>query len=522
MAKSKMAFSFKKTLIWFSLLLGLAAIGLQLWQSEWKPQSPTNLRFTPADLSFSHVLDPKSLPFVGSAAFDVDGDGVDEVFIGGGRVQNDMVFKYHGGHFTPMDKRILKDLHDATHGAAHLDVDNDGDVDLFAARESGVWLHINTGVDGDGFENQKIFTPPAQDKTTPLSIALGDVNKDGWVDLYISGYLKNEFVKGTTNFSDGYGGYSYLLLNNGDNTWRDATTQVGLRRQHNTFTAVFADLDNDHDSDLVIAQDTGVIEMYENTGHFPMKPIPNPSVNSYPMGLAVGDYNNDGLVDVYASNVGHTLPAFMLNQNVPKGENFNPDYYLLRNDGGLKFTDVARDAGVARLGFGWGTVFADLNVDGYLDLLAAQNYVKMPPPLRMKTYEGKAMQNNGDGTFKQVGKAAGASNKAFGVSPLVADFNNDSAPDIVWININGHSKAYISEGNGEGAQIIRLTDTVRSLNALIEYPIGNGKILHRQVIAGQGLGSDQTRTLFLPQLEVPTVDSLTIKYQNGTIYKDIE
>ena len=318
----------KTIILWLPPVLIVVAIGLRLWQSEWKPQEPTNLKFSQADLSFSHRYDRASLPFIGTAAFDVDRDGVDELFIGGGREQNDKIFKFQNGAFVEMKTRIVKTLPDATHGAAHLDVNNDGDVDLFTARESGVWLHLNTG-DGE-FETRKIFTPPPEDQTTPLSIALGDVNKDGFVDLYISGYIKNKYVDGTTNFSDGYGGYSYLLLGGSNNTWTDVTRAAGLRRQHNTFTAVFVDLDNDHDSDLVIAQDTGVIEMYENTGSFPMTPIPNPSVNSYPMGLAVGDYNNDGRIDIYASNVGHTLPAFMLSRNVPKGEKFNPDYYLLR------------------------------------------------------------------------------------------------------------------------------------------------------------------------------------------------
>ncbi len=515
MAKSKQKSSFKEKIVWIILLLVFIASTLRLWQSEWKPQSSTELKFSLANLSFSHTLDTESLPFVGSAAFDVDGDGVDEVFIGGGREQSDTMLKYRNGHFTPMDKQVLKDSHDATHGAAHLDVDNDGDIDLFTARESGVWLHLNTNKNSGGFESKKIFTPPAKDKTTPLSIALGDINKDGWVDLYISGYIKNDFVEGTTNFSDGYGGYSYLLLNNGDNTWHDATQEAGLRRQHNTFTASFVDLDNDYDSDLVIAQDTGLIEMHENLGHFPMRKISNPSVNSYPMGLAIGDYNNDGLVDIYTSNVGHTLPAFMLSSNVPEGEKFNPDYYLLRNDGDLKFTDVAREAGVGRLGFGWGTVFADLNMDGNLDLLAAQNYVKMPLPLRMVTYAGKVMENTGNGHFKLVGKSSGARNKAFGISPLVADYNGDGWPDIIWININSPSKAYMNAGNGERGNTLRLPDTVHYLNALISTPTADNEIIFRQVIAGQGLGSDPTRTLFLPPFHSSNASGTEIIRQDG-------
>lgn len=488
----------KKFLIGLAFLLALLIVGLRLWQAEWKPEGKTDLRFKQAELPFTHILDKNSLPFAGAAAFDLTGDGIDELFLGGGKQQPDNIFQFQDGKFVKLPIDIQKDPHDATYGSAHLDVDNDGDVDLFTARESGVWLHIN---DGKLHFNSRKLSVKMADNTVPLSIALGDIDKDGWVDLYISGYIKNELVEGTTIFVKPYGGYSQLLLNDGRNHWTDATKQAGLHRQHNTFTAVFADLDNDHDSDLVIAQDTGVIEMYENTGSFPMKPIPNPTVNSYPMGLAVGDYNNDGLVDIYASNVGHTLPRFLLKGDLPKDAPFNTDYMLLHNDGNLKFTDVAREAGVGRLGFGWGTVFADMDMDGNLDLLASQNYAKMPLSFLMAKYCGKLLLNNGKGGFAPVEKTAGAEAKGFGVTPIVADFNNDGWPDIVWVNVKGKAQAFISEGNGKKGSVIRLPDTTENLGVIIKTIYHDGKIIKRQVIAGQGLGADQTRTIFLPGTE---------------------
>ncbi len=485
----------KKILLGLAIALVLLVVALRLWQAEWKSQGDTDLRFKKADLPFSHILDKTSLPFAGAAAFDLTGDGVDELFLGGGRLQNDQFFTFKDGKFVKMDTMLRKEIMDATHGAAHLDIDNDGDVDLFAARESGVWLHTNDG--HNHFRHEKIY-PSMADNTVPLSIALGDVNKDGWVDLYISGYIKNELVEGTTIFTKPYGGYSQFLLNNGDNTWRDATKEAGLYRQHNTFTAVFADLDNDHDSDLVIAQDTGIIEMYENTGSFPMKPIPNPSVNSYPMGLAVGDYNNDGLIDIYASNVGHTLPKFLLRGDLSKDAPFNTDYMLLRNEGGLKFSDVAREANVGRLGFGWGTVFADMDMDGNLDLLASQNYDKMPLNFLMAKYCGKLLLNSGKSSFTPIGKTSGAEARGFGITPIVADFNNDGWPDIIWVNVNGASQGFISEGKGKKGSFTRLPNTTENLGTIVKTIYKDGKIIKRQIIAGQGLGSDQTRTIFLP------------------------
>jgi len=493
-----------------ALLLILLVIAIRVLQAEKIETGSSDLKFKSVDLPFSHTADlDQSLPFMGSAALDIDGDGVDEVFLGNGRDRDDEIFKFNDGAFEKLPIKIEKQSGDATHGAAHLDVDNDGDTDLFTARESGVWLHTN---EGDKFTARKIEFEIAEN-TTPLSVALGDVNKDGWVDLYVSGYIKNSFVEGQTIFTRPYGGYSYLLLNNGDNTWRDVSKEAGVWRQHNTFTAVFADLDNDLDSDLVIAQDTGVIEMYENTGSFPMKRVTLPVVSSYPMGLAVGDYNNDGLVDVYASNVGHTLPGGLLRGDLAKDAPFNTDYMLLRNDGGLKFSDVAGEAGIAKLGFGWGTVFADLNLDGHEDLMAAQNYAKLPLNFLMTRYPGQVMQNQGDGTFISVSKSSGALDKAFGITPVVGDYNGDGWPDIVWANLMGPAKAYINEGNGEPGAKVRLDNNTRALNALVEYPINDKTTLTRQIIAGQGLGSDQSRTVFLPAQQNGTPRPLNITYQ---------
>ncbi len=89
-------------------------------------------------------------------------------------------------------------------------------------------------------------------------------------------------------------------------------------------------------------------------------------------------------------------------------------------------------------------------------------------------------------------------------------------------NLDGASKAFINKGQGPKGNTLRLPDTVKSLNALIEYAAGGNAILHRQVIAGQGLGSDQTRTVFLPQKTKPTISIDKILYQDGTIYEDVE
>jgi len=494
------------------LFLLLSAFGaLRFWQSEKQPQGETDLSFTETTLPFTHEADlVNSLPFLASAALDIDGDGTDELFLGGGDAQADEMFAFQDGGFVKLPLSFTKDAVDATHGAASIDIDNDGDTDLFTARESGIWFHENLG---SSFGSEKLDLGLA-DNTTPLSIGFADLNTDGLADMYVAGYIKIELVEGETIFADNYGGYSYLFLNDGDGTWRDISKSAGVWRQHNTFIGLFADLDNDADSDLIIAQDTGKVEMYSNNGDLTFTPIENPSEYSYPMGVAAGDYDNDGLIDLYFSNVGYTLPPALLRGDLTKDDVFNPSYMLFHNDGNLKFSDTSEAQNAARYGFGWGVVSADMNLDAREDLLAAQNYARFPGNDLLVHYPGKILQNYGDG-FKPVEKAAGAENRLFGIAPIVSDFNGDGWPDLVWANLDGPSLAYLNNGGTRKSLRVRLPNVAASLNARVTVVDGNGQSHTKQVITSQGLGSDQGRDLIFGLGDASGVQSVTVAFQNG-------
>lgn len=498
------------------LFMALIAFGaLRYWQVEKTPQGETGLSFTSIDLPFTHEADLKnSLPFLASAALDINGDGHDELFLGGGNRQADQIFSYTNGKFEKLSINFTKEKVDATHGAASMDIDNDGDVDLFTARESGIWYHENTG---GSFVSEKLALDLA-DNTTPLSIGFGDINKDGLADMYVAGYIKISLVEGETIFSHDYGGFSYLFLNKGDGQWEDISKSAGVWRQHNTFLGLFADLDNDKDSDLIIAQDTGKVEMYANNGDLTFSPIANPSVYSYPMGVAVGDYDNDGLIDLYFSNVGYTLPPVLLRGDLDKDDPFNPSYMLFRNDGDLKFSDTSEKMNAARYGFGWGTVMADMNLDGREDMLAAQNYARFPANNLLQRYPGKILQNYGD-TFKPVEKVAGAENRLFGIAPIVSDFNGDGWPDLVWANLDGPSVAFINNGGDRNWVKVRLPNTAASLGARVTVTASNGLKQTKQFISSQGLGSDQGRDLIFGLGDAESAQSIIVEFQNGTVRK---
>lgn len=499
-------------------LSGGALFGWRLYQFEWKPQGKTALRFETVGTPFSNSLDiakgTGSLPFMAAIVIDIDGDGRDEAFLGGGRTQEDALLAYdaQSGAFRDIAGAagLSKAEGDATMGGGAIDIDGDGRPELFIARESGVYLYRNLG---GRFEGGRLDLP-IDETTVPLSISFGDVNRDGAVDFYVSGYIRNDLVKGQTIFSPNYGGYSYLFINDGAGGWRDATGEYGLKRQHNTFTAVFADLDNDFDGDLVVAQDTGVVETWENAGAPPMRRIENPSVHSYPMGIAAGDIDNDGRTDLYFSNVGPTMPEAVVRGDLPGDAPFNPEYMLFRNLGDLAFEDAAKKLKAARLGFGWGTVAADLDLDGYEDLIIAQNYAKFDQEALIHRYACKIMRNDGGKKFYPVEKRAGATNRNFGISPMIGDFDGDNLPDLIWANLNGPAQAHINRTPGAHAIRIAFHDDVKSLHARVEVEAGD-VVIRREYVSSQGLSSDQSASMFIGLGENEIAKRVTIRFADG-------
>ncbi|OFX02743.1 MAG: hypothetical protein A3E78_07745 [Alphaproteobacteria bacterium RIFCSPHIGHO2_12_FULL_63_12] len=501
-------------------LVGSGLFGWRLYQFEWKTQGRTALRFEPVSLPFTNVSDiakkTGSLPFMAAVVLDVDGDGRDEAFLGGGRTQQDALLSYDdtavGFRDIARQAGLSKTAGDATMGGGAIDLDGDGAPELFVARESGVFLYRNSGGKFTGAN----LGLPIDATATPLSIAFGDINRDGKVDFYLSGYLRNDLVEGQTKFTDDYGGYSYLFVNNGDDSWRDATEEYGLKRQHNTFTALFSDFDNDGDGDLAVAQDTGHVETWENAGAAPMRRIENPSVYSYPMGIAAGDINDDGLTDLYFSNVGPTIPEAIVRGDLPPEAPFNTDYMLFENRGALKFEDAAKQFKAARIGFGWGVVAADLDLDGWEDLTVAQNYAKFGQEAIIHRYGCKILRNQNGENFAPVEKRAGAVNRRFAISPMIGDYDGDGLPDLIWANLNGPSQAFLNRTPNAKSIRLAFADNVASLNARVEILAG-GRTLHREVVSGQGLSSDQTASLFVGLGEAATAERITVKFANGRV-----
>lgn len=473
--------------------------------------------FTEVSVPFAHVHDTGVLPFLASAVIDIDGDGIEEVFLGGGVDQQDGLLRFAGGGFADIaaNRGLEKSLPDATYGAAVIDADADGASDLIVARQSGVYFYRNIGGSFEGRDLQV----PFNEKTVAISVGLGDVNNDGAVDMYLSGYLRVPFVEGQNIFNKpGYGGTSLLLVNNGDMTFTDRTAEYGLEYVHNTFVAVFADVDEDGWLDLVVAHDTGQVRTWRNTGTGRFENSPNPfsDVHGYPMGIAAADYDNDGRVDFFFSNVGNTVPGFVITGDITPDQVFQPKWNLFRNTGNFTFDDTAADVHLADFEFSWGALFEDFNLDGLQDLAVSENYIGFPPhKVPFFRLPGRFLIQRPDGKFAAAEEAAGVANPFYSLTPLTADFNDDGYPDLLHVNVGGTTRAWLNDGGDQNYLKVRLPDTAASLGARVVVTTASGKTLTGFHLSGEGLSSDQSHVVILGLGGEAEIASVDVHYVTG-------
>jgi hypothetical protein len=355
-------------------------------------------------------------------------------------------------------------------------------------------------------------------KSVNASITIGDVNRDGHADIFVSNYIKKNLMEGQTIFKDpNYGATSLLMINKGDCTFRDATADYGLTYVHNTFMAVLVDVDNDSWLDLVVAHDTGEVRTYKNEGGQKYTKKPNPSTGkySYPMGIAVGDYNNDGNIDFFFSNTGSSVPEFLARGDLEKEDVYLKEWMLFRNDGNFNFTDVAAETKVADFEFSWGAIFEDFNLDGRQDLIVAENYVDFPPHKLFKL-PGRFLIQRADGTFAAVEDQANAVNKNYGITPLTSDFNQDGYPDLLFANLDGPFRVLLNEGGDANYIAVRFPENAKYAGAIVTVTKADGSKLTDTYVIGEGLASDQTSTLTFGLGADTSVSSVSIALPDGT------
>jgi hypothetical protein len=467
--------------------------------------------FAPVPCEFKHAWDKTKHPFTGAAVIDIDGDEKFEIFVGGGEGQSDALLSYRNGRLVDIIESTGLSSTTATYGATAIDMDADADTDLFVARDDGVHLYLN---DGGRFQKMRIPVD-LPEHSVPFSVAISDIDHDGDGDLYISAFVSFSSFRTATYNDPTHAKMNRMLLNNGDLTFTDITRESGTASKQNTFFSVFIDLDSDDWQDLVVAQNTGEVEIFRNLGDRTFETIATNTGLGFWMGLAVGDVDNDGDQDLFFTNVGKSIPLFLTEGDLHADQTHTHQWRLLRNDGNFRLTDVTEAYGLAGEGFAWGAVFEDLNLDGQLDLFVAQNYIKWPLHKLFKLSGRTYLQHRADGTREFHHESSlGMANKNFGQSPLIADIDDDGRQDLVWINMNGPVRAFLNASRGNYITVA-VPDTVAALGTRVSIETDKGKSYTRVVVAGAGMLTDQTPELTFGLGALDHVRSVTIQRPNG-------
>lgn len=445
-------------------------------------------------------------PWVAAVAIDVNGDGHEEVFLGGGPGQDDALLTFRDGQITNVIEGTGLSSKSSTYGGVSVDFNGDGREDLIVARQDGVWLYENLG-NGKFKPAQLIYRPPAD--RVPVALSVADINQDGQLDLYVSNFIQSKDLQNYQFNNPEHAKGNAMLLNQGsDQPFLDITEESGTEGHGNTFTSAFVDLNNDRRPDLVVAQDAAKVEIFKNLGSGKFQPVDVDSGSGFWMGLDFYDKDGDGDMDLFLSNVsgytpeesGVTWGDDKTGWN-PNTQRLNHDHILLENKGDFEFVDVTdkKLGSDNKYGFGWGSVFEDIDLDGREDLLFAVNYMEQPLHKFGFRHVQPVLRNRGAGeTFEQQYNFA---DTGFGHTPLLIDLDRDGVKDVGWINISDRIRFLSNQSgatNSNGHFNVRLPSSARYVNARVELDVRNPTTgetstqIRENAQGGVGFGSDQS------------------------------
>lgn len=471
-------------------------------------------RFTTEILDFPHRFAfSGGMPFMAGAVLDVDGDGSEEVFLGGGERQADALFVFNDGAFINVAEQagFVKLGDGPTLAAAVLDVDDNGFQDLVVSREKGVWLYRNRG----GFFSLEELVADIPQGYVPLKAALGDLNHDGFFDVFLPLVRKTTWLQWLGAPPARSALQPRLYMNNGDGSFYDFTEAAGLGGMDEALQAGFIDLDDDHLEDLAVLHTDGRFTLWKNLGDLLFESKGHAQVGSGKFGaFAPGDYDNDGGIDFLLTGRGAGLPAWLtelLGWNLAVEEN---RWVLLNSSGPFSFRDLADKARLAEYEPGRGARFIDLNSDGLSDLVVSQNHPYWPlHRIRQLRHSARMLLQNSEGRFVSAGPEAGIINTGYGVTPLVADFNGDGRPDIAHLNLGGESMIFLSTAGGGNYLNVRLADTLKSRAAQVTvHTLAGAKL--KQYIAADGLCGESSHMLFFG-LGSDRATDVVVEYRTG-------
>jgi len=518
------------------------AFGLVLLFAATAAGATPSFRFEPALLD---TFVPSPGMGTGVAVADFDGDGDPDIFLPTGGGTPNMLFRNRGdGKFNEVAGELgLGDLRQAR-VALWVDYDGDGDLDLFVGRD----CHV-AGFDGISDETRTA----AGQCNVPL-LSLFEQRPDGFVDITgdvglfeTAGSLDNSYHAGGLSAADVSGDglpdiyfarwQTQPELYISDTLFIDGGEAPGYTRgsgltdiadlRGGYWQGLMHDFDGDELIDIFVNVDFDHNQLWINAGNLDLVDAAAAAGVDSPwneMGLAAGDYDNDGDIDVYITNI-------------YQWDGQDSKNLLYRNDsvpGAVGFTERAVQLGIDNTGWGWGTAWLDADNDGHLDLAATNGYCQPDPDVCPDEFDddpSRFFENPGDGSaFVEVGATVGFDDRLTGGGLVAADFDGDGRMDLVQTAIDPASAdaplqrterltIYFNrpaEG-AETARFVRVRPRIEgpnshALGAVVRLFMDNGEILTRLVTAGESWMSQGPATLHFGLGHAAAVERIEIDW----------
>jgi hypothetical protein len=488
------------------------------------------------DSKVSNVMPWLTAGGAGVAVGDFNNDGLDDIYFTTSAPGQPNHLYRNDGHFkfTEVGAKagVARLNDDKTTGtssfAMWFDYDNDGWQDLFVLRFGMTALFHNNH---DGTFTEVTQKAGVLRRTNSLAAAAFDYDGDGNVDLFIAGYFPDKDFNNlpdTKVLFDSWetarnGGRNYLFRNNGDGTFTDVTEQAGFQYTGWTMAIGHGDLDGDGWQDIYLANDFGPDVMLRNTGKGKFVDVTREAIGSDTkkgMNADFGDFNNDGRLDIYVTNM--TEP-YLHECNM-----------LWRNNGNWTFSDVSTETQTCDTGWGWGAKFVDVDNDGKLDIYAANGFISSGKKEYMEVLldfvldenvdvsdakgwpdmtgysmggnERKVLLHQTSRGFESIAGQAGVDSTRDGRGVAIADFDNDGRMDLVVSNVDAPPNLYRNvtesanhwlqlrlEGSGKGSNRMaigaRIYVTAGGTRQMREIASANGFDAQSSLRTHFGLGS---------------------------------
>jgi tetratricopeptide (TPR) repeat protein len=486
----------------------------------------------------------------GAAWGDYDGDGwvdlivVNEVgSIDGSetdrarsRARTVLYHNNHDGTFTDVTAKAGIDFRGWGMAAAWADYDNDGNLDLLITAYGHNVLYRNNG--NGTFTDVSAASGIGGPEGFWAGAAWGDYDRDGRLDLYVTGYVKFQRKSKTSAVNGGYdvenpasinplafpGERNLLFHNDGNGRFTDRAAAAGVANTLGRgLAAAWVDLDEDGWPDLYVANDVSQNALFKNLGNGTFRDIAEVArVGDYrsSMGIAVGDWNGDGTQDLF-------LTHWLAQGNALYDNHLRKDRQKPGDRPPLVFSDDADRFGLGQVSLdyvGWATSFIDYDNDGKPDLFVVNGSTlqKRDDPTHLVPMLSKLFWNRGaDEGFFDVSSVSGAYFRtAFvGRGAAFADYDNDGDIDAFIVNHNGPGLLLRNDGGNRNHWIqIELQGTKSNrmgLGAEVRVVAGGASQVRQIGAQSPYLSQNSVVETFGLGQRLLTVDTIEVRWLGG-------